>query len=94
MTALLDEHTTKTWFYTDVAGDQAMLLVKDINEFSDALIACKEEATSDQMRDRIEDIMGMVEFAPVKIKKNGTVKWQSGEFAQDEEIGSPTDISR
>jgi hypothetical protein len=80
MTALRPEHTNKKWFYTDVAGHQAVLLVTDIDAFSDALIVCKEEATSDQLRDQIEDIMGLVEFSPVTIKKNGTVKWQSGSF--------------
>ncbi len=81
MTALLPDHTNKKWFYTDVAGHQAVLLVTDIDTFSDVLVAFKEEATSDQLRDQIDDIMGMVEFAPVTIKKNGRVKWQSGDFA-------------
>jgi hypothetical protein len=81
MTALRPDRTNKRWLYTDVAGDQAVLLVTDIDTFSDVLVAFKEEATSDQLRDQIEDIMGMLEFAPVTIKKNGTIKWQSGNFA-------------
>jgi hypothetical protein len=81
MSAAVTDLGTENWIFTADNGQRALAIVKDIDAIVYALRECLAQAESEQLRDDLEDVLDLIEFAPVTVKKNGTVKWQSGDFA-------------
>ena len=70
------------WIVTNEDGDYALLLVKDINAFCDTLKSALHQKSLKALRQQVKELLDFVEFAQVKIKKDGTVKWNGGEFVE------------
>ncbi len=77
--------TDKDWIIQDEDGQQAILIAKNIRLFSETLRDAKYQNTMRKMREKFMDALDYIEFAPVIINRKGVVRWQSGEFAGDED---------
>ncbi len=70
-----------SWFYANTNGQMAIAVVKDIDAIVYALRECLAQAESEPLRDDLEAVVDLIEFALVTVKKNGMVQWKSGDFA-------------
>jgi len=68
------------WIVSDEKGQTAILVVKDIVRFRDAMAMAKFEDDPETYQQRINEIIDLVEFADVKVSKKGKVKWRGGCF--------------
>jgi hypothetical protein len=66
------------WMIKTDEGEHAILVVKDIHGFMDALTMAKIESTSAFCEQHINDAIDLVEFAPVDIIQGNTIQWQGG----------------
>lgn len=82
MSAAVTDLGTENWIFTADNGQRALAIVKDIDAIVYALRECLAQAESEQLREDLEDVLDLIEFAPVTVSKSGTVKWKSGTFAQ------------
>jgi hypothetical protein len=71
----------RSWFYANTNGQMAIAVVKDIDAIVYALRECLAQAESEPLRDDLEAVVDLIEFALVTVKKNGMVQWKSGDFA-------------
>lgn len=73
------------WLVEDETGEHAIAVVKDIYAFERIF---REIKTGKRIKDCQESAMallGQVEFAPVFVQKNGTIKWKSGQFVTSDD---------
>ena len=85
MTESIADVATDSWIFTGEYGHHALAVVTDIDAFVSTLDDCFADAKSKRLRQHLEAIVGLIQFAPVTVKKNGTVQWKSGHFAPVED---------
>jgi hypothetical protein len=44
------------------------------------------------MSDQLDELIGLVQFGPVTIQRNGVVKWNSGDFVDEPEKRQDDDL--
>ena len=76
-----------SWIVTNEDGDHALLLVKDIDAFCNLIRGAIFQKNLKGIRERVKELLDHVEFAPVKVKNDGTIKWKNGEFIQEQHRG-------
>ena len=81
MTAPVADVATDSWIFTGEYGHHALAIVTDIDAFTSTLDDCFDNAKSKRLRQHLMGIVDLIEFAPVTMKKNGTVQWKNGHFA-------------
>jgi hypothetical protein len=72
-----------SWVVKTDEGKRAILLVKDIDGFRNAIFAVKEQTRLRQMSEKFNDMLEFIEFGEVQVQKNGMVRWQGGKFVDD-----------
>lgn len=85
MTGPVADVATDSWIFTGEYGHHALAVVTDIDAFVSTLDDCFAEAKSKRLRQHLVAIVGLIQFAPVTIKRNGTVHWENGYFAPVED---------
>jgi hypothetical protein len=78
------DHDIGDWIVTNEDGEFAILMIKDIHEFCDAVTHASKQRSAKKMRNQLERSLRCIEFAPVKVKGNGKINWASGEFVQED----------
>ncbi len=81
MTGPVADVATDSWIFTGEYGHHALAIVTDIDAFTSTLDDCFANAKSKRLRQHLMGIVDLIEFAPVTMKKNGTVQWKNGRFA-------------
>jgi hypothetical protein len=72
------------WMVSDGEGTQAIAIVKDIEAFCIAAGNAMFNTDLEQAQAEVMSMIDFVEFGKVELQKNGVVKWQGGEFAEDD----------
>lgn len=58
-------------------------LIKDVDEFCWAIDAVLEKIENQEPINDLDEMLKLIEFGEVKISRNGVVKWQGGNFIQN-----------
>lgn len=70
------------WAMKDEESNNYIAVITDIQMFVDLLVEADQQKRIAKIREKLDDAISWIEFAPVTIGKNGMVKWKGGEFAQ------------
>ena len=58
-------------------------IVKDVDEFCWAIDTVLEKIKNREPLNDLDEMIKLIEFGEVKISKDGVVKWQGGNFIQE-----------
>lgn len=70
-------------------NEHAILIVKDIDGMVEDLVEGLKETRLKSLKQRLMSIIDNMEYGVVTVQRNGTVKWQGGQFVMGE-----SDITR
>ncbi len=83
---MIVDHTIGDWIVSDDNGNHAIAIVKDIDGFCKTIHLAMQQRTLRSMSQKLNELIDCVEFAEVNLQKNGTVKWNRGNFVNSDGI--------
>ena len=76
------DYSIGKWIVRTNENGFAILVIKDIDAFCDAIHASFEQDSLSGLQDQVAEMLEHIEFAPIRISKNGKIKWKGGNFIQ------------
>lgn len=78
MSAYVD-YEIGSWMLQQDDG-RTIALITDLNAFRDTSRTVRESQNIDDLHYQFDKLIKIIEFAPVTVMRDGTVKWKNGDF--------------